>query len=138
VSSGILKTVGSFLDQMGVKYTLDENKGLILSNWSIEDKPFTVGVWAAGPWLIIRGYILPKSMIPEEKELNLYKKLLNTHYSLAEVRYDIDEEGNIGTTQSLPLEGLNISNFQSEFNAVLYAIKFFITDIAGKLGIEMS
>ncbi|RLG42646.1 MAG: hypothetical protein DRO05_00485 [Thermoproteota archaeon] len=135
--SGALKTVGSFLDQMGVKYTLDEEKGLILSNWSIEDKPFTVGVWTSGPWLIIRGYILPKSMIPREKELQLYRELLNSHYNLAEVRYDIDEEGNIGTTQSIPLEGLNISNFQSEFNAVLYAIKFFLTEIAGKLEIEV-
>ncbi len=133
----MLKTVGSFLDKMGVKYVLDEEKSLILSSWSIEDKPFTVGIWSAGPWLIIRGYILPKSMVPREKELQLYKKLLNTHYNLAEVRYDIDEEGNIGTTQSIPLEGLNMNNFQSEFNAVLYAIKFFLTDIAGKLGIEI-
>jgi hypothetical protein len=137
VGSRILKTVGSFLDQMGVKYALDEEKGLILSNWSIEDKPFTVGVWTAGPWLIIRGYILPKSLIPKEKELQLYRELLNTHYNLAEVRYDIDEEGNIGTTQSIPVEGLNITNFQSEFNAVLYAIKFFITEIVIKLGIDL-
>jgi len=122
---------------MGVKYALDEEKGLILSNWSIEDKPFTVGVWTAGPWLIIRGYILPKNLIPKEKELQLYRDLLNTHYNLAEVRYDIDEEGNIGTTQSIPVEGLNIKNFQSEFNAVLYAIRFFITEIASKFGIDL-
>ncbi len=122
---------------MGVKYALDEEKGLILSNWSIEDKPFTVGIWAAGPWLIIRGYILPKSLIPKKKELQLYKELLNTHYNMAEVRYDIDEEGNLGTTQSIPIEGLNITNFQSEFNAVLYAIKFFITEIGSKLGISL-
>ncbi|MFQ5712250.1 MAG: Ig-like domain-containing protein, partial [Candidatus Geothermarchaeales archaeon] len=133
-----LNVVRGFLDQMRVRYSLDPAQNTLISRgWGVEGKVFTIVVGISGPWVVVRAIILAKDRIPTEAEPDIYKRMLEVSYSYPELRYDVDGEGNLGTTQTMPIAGLNLENFKSEFTAVLDAIKHFVTDIAPKFEIEL-
>ncbi|MCS7103835.1 MAG: hypothetical protein NZ992_08175, partial [Candidatus Korarchaeum sp.] len=86
-------------------------------------------------WITITTSIVDKEKLKDD--LELYKALLNTHYSLAEVRYHLDDEGNLGASTTIPVSGLNKEAFSSRFDSILFAIDYFIGSMAPKFGIEV-
>ncbi len=118
---------------MGVKYQKEE--GAITSLWKVGDKEYWVLVFIGDDWVAVRTTILRKEKVPQS--VNFFKELLRAHYNLAEVRYDIDGDGNIGSSKTMPATGLNQDIFSSEFNSVVFAIDYFRQEIAPKFEIEL-
>ncbi len=124
--------IEEFLRNMGVKYQKEE--GVIASLWRVGDGEYWVLVFVGDDWVAIRTIILERDKVPES--VDFFKALLNAHYSLAEVRYDLDGDGNLGSSKTIPMAGLNQEVFSSEFNSVVFAIDYFRQEIAPKFDIE--
>ncbi len=125
--------IEEFLNGMGVRYQKEE--GVIASLWKVGDGEYWVFVLTGDDWVAIRTTILESGKVPDSVEF--YRALLNAHYTLAEVRYDVDEEGNLGSSKTIPVSGMNKDIFASEFNSVVFAIDYFRQEIAPKFGIEL-
>ncbi len=118
---------------MNVKYRKEE--GAITSLWKVGDKEYWVLVFIGDDWVAVRATILRKDKVPQS--VDFFKQLLKAHYSLAEVRYDMDEEGNIGSSKTIPATGLNQDIFSSEFNSIVFAIDYFRQEIASRFEIKL-
>ncbi|MEM0017405.1 MAG: hypothetical protein QXJ48_04515 [Candidatus Korarchaeum sp.] len=133
MSAELMDEVEGYLSEMGVKYQRGE--GYFASLWRIGEGSYMVAVLVSDDWITITTSILDKEKLRDEVEF--YKALLNTHYSLAEVRYHLDDEGNLGASTTIPASGLNKELFSSRFDSVLFAIDYFLGSIAPKFGIEV-
>ena len=138
LSGEVLNILRGYLDQLGVKYLVDQEKNrLIAPGFDVEGKKFGIITAIVGSWVVIHAHILPKDKIPSRAETDVYKIMLHANFSYPEIRYNIDDEGNLGTSQTIPLSGLNFEGFKSEYAAVFIAVKRFITEIAPKFNIEI-
>lgn len=126
--------IESYLSEMGVKYQRGE--GYFASLWKIGEGSYMVAVLVGEEWITITTNIVDRERLRDD--IDFYKALLNVHYSLAEVRYHLDDEGNLGASTTIPISGLNKESFSSRFDSVLFAIDYFLNSIAPKFGIEVS
>ncbi len=133
LSTDIQARIEEFLNGMGVKYQKEE--GVIASLWKVGEGEYWVFVLFGDDWVAIRTTILESGKVPDSADF--YRELLRAHYALAEVRYDLDGEGNLGSSKTIPVSGLNREIFSSEFNSVVFAIDYFRQEIAPKFGIEL-
>ncbi|MCD6243971.1 MAG: hypothetical protein J7J65_01890 [Candidatus Korarchaeota archaeon] len=133
MSTDVEQEIERYLNQMRIKFQKEE--GVFASLWRVGDGEYWVLVFVGDEWVAIRTTILEKEQVPNS--LDFYKSLLNAHYKLAEVRYDVDDDGNVGSTKTLPITGLNFDNFSSEFNSVVFAIDYFRQEIAPKFDIQV-
>lgn len=129
----LMDEVERYLSEMDVRYRRGE--GYFTSLWRIGEGSYVVAVLVSDDWITITTSIAGKEKLKDDPEL--YKALLNTHYSLAEVRYHLDDEGNLGASTTIPADGLNKEAFSSRFDSVLFAIEYFVGSIAPKFGIEV-
>lgn len=133
MSSELMDEVERYLSEMGVRYQRGE--GYFASLWKIGEGSYMVAVLVGDDWITISADIVSKEKLSEDAEF--YKFLLKTHYSLAEVRYHLDDEGNLGASTTIPVDGLNKEAFSSRFDSVLFAIDYFVSSIAPRFGIEL-
>ncbi len=133
MSVELMGEIERYLDEMGVKYQRGE--GYFASLWRIGEGSYMVAVLVGEDWITITTNILDREKLKEDAEF--YKTLLNTHYALAEVRYHLDDEGNLGASTTIPVGGLNKETFSSKFDSILFAIDYFLGSIAPRFGIEV-
>jgi hypothetical protein len=67
----------------------------------------------------------------------LYESLLEANGQLAEIKYFITEQGAVGVIGHEGIASLSFEGFQEEYNALPYAVSYFINNIASKLNIEV-
>lgn len=127
----VIERVTSLFDRWGVKYNLTEDRA-VLSGWEVGGGEYTVVIRAVDQWLWMRANIAPLSDFPEESRADVLADLLLTHHKMNEVRYELTDDGTIGTSQEIPIEGFNPQVFQAEFGALILAIEYFVEKIAPK------
>jgi len=127
----IIDRVTSLFDEWGVKYSVTEDN-VVLSGWEVGGGEYTVVIRAADQWLWMRANIAQLSDFPEELRAELLAELLRTHSKMNEVKYELTDDGTIGTSQEIPVEGFNPHIFQAEFGALILAIEYFVERIAPK------
>ncbi|HDM92578.1 MAG TPA: hypothetical protein ENG69_04220 [Candidatus Korarchaeota archaeon] len=127
----IIDRVTSLFDEWGVKYSVTEDN-VVLSGWEVGGGEYTVVIRAADQWLWMRANIAQLSDFPEGLRAELLAELLRTHSKMNEVKYELTDDGTIGTSQEIPVEGFNPHIFQAEFGALILAIEYFVERIAPK------
>lgn len=133
MSTELMDEVEKYLSEMGVRYQRGE--GYFASLWKIGDGSYMVAVLVGDDWITITADIVNREKLRDD--IDFYKHLLKAHFTLAEVRYHLDEEGNLGASTTIPVEGLNKESFSSRFDSVLFAIDYFVNSIAPMFGIEV-
>ncbi len=128
--------MAALLDELNVKYDLNEEDGYIISGWDIGGRSFYVLLTVIGDWVWMKAQIVSLSDVPEEKRCDLLRDLLRAHSELNEVRYELSSSEVVGTTQEIPLEGLNLDNFRSEFTALIFGIEYFMDNLVDRYGID--
>ena len=68
----------------------------------------------------------------------LYASLLEANGQLAEVKYFITDQGGVGVIGHEGIPSLSFEGFQEEYNALPFAVSFFIQNIASKLKIKVT
>jgi hypothetical protein len=75
------------------------------------------------------------------KDANLkevYELLLRASHAIPEVVFDLDQMGNIGTGQEIPVNALNFGVFKSELYAIPAAINYFLETVVPESGLQPS
>ena len=129
----IKEKIEKYLTLMNLKFDWNPELKAFLLNYRIEGRKYTVIIDWTNNWIVMRAEILPASEVPRNRIEMLCRLLLRANHDLPEVRYDLDEEGNIGTSQQVEIDACLFDVFEEEFYAVPFAIKYFWTDIAPKI-----
>ena len=69
--------------------------------------------------------------------LALTKEVLIANGNLAEVKFILTGNGDVGVVGHEGLEVLTYDGFKSEYNAIPFAVGYFIENIAPKLGLKV-
>ncbi len=130
--------IKKYLDLLGIKYNYDTEKNEFGIVYEIEGHRVYVTISSNEKWIEIMAPLLSKDLVPKDKESEFYKELLYANHKFAEVCFDVDSEGNIGTSQELLVSALTFDYFEEEFRAVPFAALHFWKNIAPKYNISDS
>ncbi len=125
------ETVKSWLDQMNLKYSHNQEMNLFYLPYDIEGTKFAVQIAIFDDkWIKVAALIVQAEMIPK----GLHKALLNANWHLFDVTYSVDDNGNVFSENDVPIDS-NFENFRSEFGAVVFGVTHFFDTIAKKLNV---
>jgi len=133
-SGRIEERIAKYLRLMNLKFEWREKDKVFLVPYKISGRKHVVVIFVANNWVWMRCGIIRKEEIPRRKELELYKVLLKANHDYPEFVFDMDKDGNIGTSQEIYVDALNFDVFEEEFLAIPFAVKFFWEKIAPALG----
>ncbi len=134
----IHERIMKYLDLLGIKYNYDERNNQFTIVYDVEGHRVFVSININEKWIEIMAPMLSKDLIPQDNEVEFYKDLLFANHKFAEVCFDVDADGNIGTSQELLVSALTFDYFEEEFRAVPYAALHFWKNIAPKYNITKS
>jgi len=132
--SPIEERIARYLKLMNIKFKWKEKDGVFLIPYEISGRKHMIVIFVADNWVWMRCGIIKKEEIPKRRELELYKILLQANHDYPEFVFDMDQDGNVGTSQEIYVEALNFDVFEEEFLAIPFAVKFFWEKIAPNLG----
>jgi hypothetical protein len=141
--SEILDTVTSYLKSMQLSYEIKPIEGniqRIVVPYTVPevkvkfDVVIDVSKHFVRFWTLVLRHDLIRS---KNKQVKLYRKLLEANGKLAEVKYFITEKGDIGIVGHEGVKILTIDGFRDEFGAIPYGIVYFVTTIAKKLKLSL-
>ena len=136
--SEIAERIKKYLSLLNVKYEYDESKNEFNIIYSIEGHKIIVNISFNEKWIEIISPMVSNDLVPKDNLAKFYAELLNANHEFAEVCYDIDNYGNVGTSQELLVSALTFDYFEEEFRAVPYAALHFWKNIAPKFNITKS
>jgi hypothetical protein len=100
---------------------------------------FKVVIDVTGRFLRFWVLILPhKKVRSKKKRVLLYHELLKANYALAEIKYFINEHGDVGVVGHEGVEVVTYEGFRDEFRAIPQGIIHFLTVIAKKLNLSIT
>ncbi len=129
----VIEVISGYFERLGFKYKV-EDEDLIISIWEIEGRTHVVLIVATKKMVGMRSKLLSSEQIPEDP--GFFRELLRAHYLMANARYDLDGNGNLGVSVSTPIDALNFESFKINFLTLLFAIEQFWKDIAPKYGLK--
>ena len=129
----MFEKVKEWLKKMGLNHAYNKELNLFHLPYTIDGNQFSVvvGVFPDANWLKIAALIVTAEFVPK----GLYEELLKEMWTLFEVTYSVDENGNIFSENDIPFSS-NFENFQSEFQAVVFGVTHFFKVIAPKFKIS--
>ena len=134
----------TFLKSMNLTYEVKSVKGEIhrlLVPYSVPDRSlkFNVMIDVSGQFLRFWVLVMLADKVPsKEKREELYKALLVANGQLAEVKYFINDKGDVGVVGHEGVKVLTIDGFRDEFRAIPFGIIHFLTVIAKKLNLSLT
>jgi hypothetical protein len=142
--SEILETITTYLKSMQLSYRIKPVNGKIdriAVPYEIPEQKlqFNVIIDVSGKFLRFWTLVLRRDKIPTKKKReDLFRELLHANGQLAEIKYFITEEGDVGIVGHEGVEVLTIDGFREEFRAIPYGIVYFVTVIAKKLRLSFT
>ncbi|MFX0102795.1 MAG: hypothetical protein ACFFCS_24720 [Candidatus Hodarchaeota archaeon] len=89
-------------------------------------------------WIFIKAKVMNLSEVSDKTKFKLYESILIANFELNAVFYSIDPEGSgIWIENDIPTKELSIENFDVNFNAIIFGIRFFVDNIALPLNQEV-
>ena len=130
----MFKQVGDWLQKMGLTFLYNEAKRAFVLPYEIEGNKFLVTVVVfPDKWIKILALIVEKDKLSKD----MYLALLQENWNLFEVTYSIDPFGNLFSENDLP-QTTNYENFVSEFQAVVFGVKYFFDTIGKNFHLKIS
>jgi hypothetical protein len=132
----IVEKVKSWLDELELNYFVSQSGKEIMLPYKIEDRTFNVRIVIAPEWMQIFCQILAANEVPSDLVSSVHANLLLGNFTLNEVTFSIDQEGNIYSENDLPVN-TDMVTFKSELGAVVFGYQYFFEHLAPKIGGEV-
>lgn len=139
-----LEKVKRYLNSMRLTYDVYCSQGEItrlvvpytLTEQNLE---YNVVIEQSKDWIRFWAPLLSHAKIADEKVREaLYRELLVANGTLAEVKYYVTEEGDVGVVGHESVRSLSVDGFRQELLAMPFGIEYFLARIAGKLNLRVS
>ena len=89
-------------------------------------------------WIFIKAKVMNLNEVPDKTKFKLFESILIANFELNAVFYSIDPEGSgIWIENDIPTKELRMENFDVNFNAIIFGIRFFVDNIALPLNQEV-
>ncbi|MHA2406110.1 MAG: YbjN domain-containing protein [Candidatus Hermodarchaeia archaeon] len=135
--SKTMETIESYLKEMNLTYKVIAAEDRIILPYTIDDRRFLLIVDRSDKWVRFFIIIVEADNLKNVDKAKLYESLLEANGQLAEIKYFITEQGAVGVIGHEGVASLSLEGFQEEYNALPYAVSYFINNIASKLNIEV-
>ncbi len=129
--------IEEFLKQMNLIYSKVTEEDRIILPYEIKDRKFVVIIDRSDRWVRFHTKIMSKDQLGKVDMLALTKELLIANGNLAEVKFILTGDGDVAVVGHEGLEVLTFDGFKQEYNAIPFAISYFIENIAPKLGLDV-
>ena len=129
--------IEEFLKQMQLTYRVVPEEDRIILPYQIKDRRFMLMIDRGDKWVRFFIIIVDSANLKSVNKLDLYSALLEANGQLAEVKYFMTDEGAVGVIGHEGIQSLTFEGFQEEYNALPFAVSYFIENIATKLGIDV-
>ena len=131
-----LTKVKQYLKKMQIPFTAKQKQTLLIA-WNIKGTNFPASITVTDDYLFLYALVMLRNELKNVDQKQVYEHLLRASHSLPEVAFDIDDFGNIGTGQEIPLKGLSFEVFKSELNAIPTALIYFLETVVPECGLKM-
>ncbi len=132
-----METIENYLRQMNLTYKVVPAEDRIILPYNIDDHRFMLNVDRSDKWVRFFIIIVEADALKNVDKAKLYTSLLEANGQLAEIKYFITDQGSVGVIGHEGIASLSFEGFQEEYNALPYAVSYFIANIASKLKIEV-
>lgn len=124
----------AYLKTMGIEdLEIDSRKNIIIVPFEYEDLQFLSHIIVGSDWFIVKASILELESIPKQLSAQIFFELLKANFILNNVVYSIDPEAkSIWTEADIPSD-LDYEHFKLQYLSIVFAIDFFIKNIAKQL-----
>lgn len=133
-----METIESYLKEMNLTYRVIPAEDRIVLPYTIDDRRFLLIIDRSDKWVRFFIIIVEADDLKGVDKSKLYKSLLEANGQLAEIKYFITDQGAVGVIGHEGIASLSFEGFQEEYNALPYAVSFFIANIASKLKINVA
>jgi hypothetical protein len=131
-----LTTTKQYLKKMEIPFSAEQEQNLLIA-WNIKGINFPATITVANGYLFLYSIIMLRSELKNVDLKQVYEHLLRASHKLPEVAFDLDDFGNIGTGQEIPLNGLTFEVFKSELNAIPAALLYFLETVVPECNLKM-
>ncbi len=135
--SKTMETIESYLKEMNLTYKVIAAEDRIILPYTIDDRRFLLIVDRSDKWVRFFIIIVEADELKKVDKAKLHESLLEANGQLAEIKYFISEQGAVGVIGHEGVASISLEGFQEEYNALPYAVSYFINNIASKLNIEV-
>jgi hypothetical protein len=125
-----------YLKKMQIPFTSKEQQTLLIA-WSMKGINFPASITVTNNYLFLYSVVMLRSELKNADLQQVYELLLRASHNLPEVAFDLDDFGNIGTGQEIPINGLTFEVFKSELDAIPTAILYFLERVAPECNIQI-
>ncbi|MFX1510409.1 MAG: YbjN domain-containing protein [Promethearchaeota archaeon] len=132
-----METIESYLKQMNLTYKVIPTEDRIILPYNIDERRFLLIVDRSDKWVRFFIIIVEADALKEVNRSKLYQSLLEANGQLAEIKYFLTDQGAVGVIGHEGIASLSFEGFQEEYNALPYAVSYFIANIASKLKIKV-
>ncbi len=132
-----METIESYLKQMSLTYRVIPAEDRIILPYTIDDRRFLLIVDRSDKWVRFFIIIVEADELKNVDKGKLYRSLLEANGQLAEIKYFITDQGAVGVIGHEGIASLSFEGFQEEYNALPFAVSYFIVNIAPKLQIKV-
>ncbi len=133
-----MEKIENYLKEMNLMYRVIPTEDRIILPYNIHDRRFFLVVDRSDKWVRFFMTIVEAKVLKNVDKLKLYTSLLEANGQLAEVKFFINSEGSVGVIGHEGITSLSFEGFQEEFNALPFAVSYFIENVASKLDIEVT
>jgi len=132
-----MEKIEGYLKQMGLTYRVISEENRIVLPYNIRERRFYVVIGQSDKWVRFHTIIASRDKMGKVDLGALARELLIANGNLAEVKYFMTEDGNVGVVGHEGVDTLSLEGFKQEYNALPYGIGHFIDQIAPKLKINV-
>jgi hypothetical protein len=132
-----METIENYLKQMNLTYRVIPAEDRIILPYNIDDRRFLLIIDRSDKWVRFFIIIVEADELKNVNKAKLHESLLEANGQLAEIKYFVSDQGAIGVIGHEGIASLSFEGFQEEYNALPYAVSYFITNIASKLNLEV-
>jgi hypothetical protein len=133
-----MEKIEKYLTKMNLTYNVIPEEDRIVLPYQIQDRRFFLVVDRLDKWVKFFVIIVRDAALKKVNKLDLYTALLEANGQLAEVKYFITDDGSVGVVGHEGIAALSFEGFQEEYNALPFAVSYFIENIASKLKITVA
>ena len=135
ITQAINKTK-SYLTKMKIPFTSEQPQTLLIA-WNITGITFPASITVTSKYLFLYAVVVLRNALKNSDLRQVYEHLLRASHKLPEVAFDLDDFGNIGTGQEIPLNGLTFEVFKSELDSLPLAILYFLETVVPECKLKL-
>ena len=131
-----LTTTKQYLKKMEIPFSVEQEQTLLIA-WNIKGINFPASITVTDDYIFLYSVVILRRELKNANLTQVYEHLLRASHNLPEVAFDLDDFGNIGTGQEIPVQGLTFEVFKSELNAIPAALLYFLETVVPECNLKI-